>query len=180
MFATVCTMQSLGSRASWFCFAVTEGSCGGDSCHCFLRLRPGPGTAHCPSRPLLGKRSWTLRLLSGWSRSLAEHRAQGRRMLGSHGPSSGGRVGVGGRSQECWLVFSGSPTLGARDGKGMEVRTPCRCSDSFFSRTEEYLLLCFEDKVITLVATEHSFPSLACVLTSCSRSQSLVLLWGLL
>lgn len=77
---------------------------------------------------------------------------------------------LGGQKPEV-LMFSGSHALRAPDGKDMDIRIPCRCYDSFFSRTREYSPLCFEDGMIKLVASEHSLPSHTCVLMSCAQSQ---------
>lgn len=114
--------------------------------------------------PPLGKQLWHLELTSCWSGSLAEHQASGRGILGRDGLSSGGQ-------KPEVLMFSGSHALRAPDGKDMDIRIPCRCYDSFFSRTREYSPLCFEDGMIKLVASEHSLPSHTCVLMSCAQSQ---------
>lgn len=147
----------------------STGTCCYDSGCCFLRLQAGGEDHSLPIQP----HSWDSSL-GVWS---SHHAAAG------HLPSTrprGGESWVGmalllggrvwGQKPEV-LMFSESRALRAPDGKVMGIRIPCRHYDSLFSKTREYSLLCFEDGMIKLVASECSLPSRMCVLMSCLHSQ---------
>lgn len=147
----------------------STGTCCCDSCCCFLRLQAGAEDHSLPIQPY----SWESSL-GVWSSPhagvghLLSTRPRGGESWVGMALLLGGRVR---RQKPEVLMFSESRALRAPDGKGMDIRIPCRRYDSFFWRTREYSLLCFKDRMIKLVASEHSLPSRMCVLMSCSHSQ---------